>query len=104
MRDEDYQHALRAGIAADEYQRVLRAWAEASDLDAQEVFEVGIRYSLRGCRECTAEDPSLDVTVVYEDSSGGRQTVWIYDDAKTVRSLAAMLAELAPIVEKENPR
>lgn len=101
---DDYQHVLWARTAADEYQRVLHTWAEASGLDAQKVFEVGIRYSLKGCRECTAEDPSLDVTVVYEDSAGSRCSVWIYDDAKTVRSLAEMLAELAPIVEKENPR
>jgi hypothetical protein len=103
MSNED-QHVLRARTAAEEYQRVLNAWAEASGLDVRKVFEVGVRYSLTGCRECTAEDPSLDVTVVYEDSSGSRCSVWIYDDAKTVRSLAAMLAELAPIVEKENPR
>lgn len=101
---DDHQHALRAWTTADKYQRLLCEWAGEHGLSAGKVREVGVRYSMEGCRVCTVEDPLLTVTVAYEDMSGGLNTVHVYDDARMVRSLATLTAGLSSILEEQESR
>lgn len=98
----DFEHALRAWTAADGYQRTLCEWAEANGLNAEKVLEVGVRYSMKECRECTVEDSELDVVVTYENPAGHSSTTYTYDDARLVRSLSDLFADLAELMEERD--